>query len=77
MANLALLEWPENLAISDTPPSDYTPELRGRFQNADWQAMHEHHALPEGWEAMTYPDFLKGRLKMRAAIIRRGYETLA
>lgn len=34
------------------------------------------HALPTGWEALTYDDFLKQRRKLMAGIIRRGFEAL-
>ena len=31
LANFALLEWPENIDISDTPPAEYVPEIQPRF----------------------------------------------
>lgn len=76
MANMALLEWPDNIEISDDPPAEYVPKLRQRFGEAEWAAMHEAHALPPGWETMAYPDFLEERRKRMAAIIRRGFESL-
>ncbi|MCK0149543.1 hypothetical protein MWU54_05880 [Marivita sp. S6314] len=76
MANYALLEWPDNLEISDDDPKDYVPEVAKRFSQKDWNAMHEYHALPEGWENMNYDDFLDARRKLMASIIRRGYEKL-
>ena len=76
MANFALLEWPENLDISDSPPSEYVPQIRARFGPGDWKNMQEFHALPECWETMSYPVFLDQRRKLMAAIIRRGFETL-
>lgn len=76
MANYALLEWPDNIDISDEPPKSYVPQLRARFSPGDWQHMHELHALPEGWELMAYPDFLVARRKLMADIVRRGFETL-
>lgn len=76
MANLALLEWPDNIDISDTPPTDYVPVIRARFSSDDWQRMHEAHALPTGWELMTYDEFLVERRKLMAAIIRNGFESL-
>jgi hypothetical protein len=77
IANYALLEFPDNIEISDTPPAEYVPILRARFPDADWKAMHEMHALPEGWEAMAYSEFLEARRKLMAGIIRRGFEALA
>lgn len=76
MANFALLEWPENIAITDSPPSLYVPEIQKRFNDKDWQSMNEFHALPKGWENMKYDDFLVERRKLMANIIRRGFETL-
>ena len=76
IANFALLEWPDNLSISDTSPSEYVPLLRGRFTDEDWKTMCELHALPDGWENMTYNDFLEERRKLMAGIIKRGFEKL-
>jgi hypothetical protein len=75
-ANFALLEWPENSAISDEDPSEYVPMLRPRFPDEDWQVMHQMHALPVGWESMSYDEFLQKRRLLMAQIIRRGYESL-
>lgn len=76
LANYALLEWPDNLDISDADPKDYVPEIEERFGENEWRAMHEHHALPESWQTMDYGDFLDARRKLMAGIIRRGYDQL-
>ena len=76
MANYALVEWPDNIDISDTAPAEYVPELRCRFSPEDWEAMLTHHALPQGWESMAYDDFLAARRKLMAGVIRRGFEKL-
>jgi hypothetical protein len=77
MANYVLLEWPDNPGISDSPPAQYVPKIRARFSDdAAWRAMHEAHALPEGWEQMDYAAFLDQRRRLMAAIIRRDFETL-
>ena len=76
MANLALLEWPENIDIGASPPHEYIPSIRNRFSGQAWAAMMELHAIPEGWEKMEYFEFLQRRRKQMAAIIRRGFETL-
>jgi hypothetical protein len=75
-ANLALLEWPDNLDVSDKAPSEYVPDVQKRFGNPEWRMIHEMHALPEEWEKMRYEVFLEQRRKRMAAIIRRGYEAL-
>jgi hypothetical protein len=76
MANYALLEWPENISISDDPPSKYVDEIRPRFEKPEWERMNEMHALPEGWETMSYEAFLRARRGLMASVIRRGFETL-
>ncbi len=77
MANYALLEWPENIDISDRSPTEYVPAIAKRFAKAEWAAMHEAHALPLGWESMPYETFLEERRRLMAAIIRKGFESLA
>lgn len=77
MANYAMLEWPDNIDISDDPPAEYVPKIKARFSDSEWQRMQELHALPEDWEHMSYLDFLLARRKLMANIVRRGFETLA
>lgn len=76
MANYALLEWPDNIDISDAPPLVYVPKIKPRFTADEWQRMHDLHALPDEWQTMAYLDFLGARRKLMANIVRRGYETL-
>jgi hypothetical protein len=76
LANFALLEWPENIKISDTPPVEYAPQIQLRFRDDEWSRMLEHHAMPENWHQMPYERFLQERRKLMASIIRRGFETL-
>ncbi len=76
IANFALLEWPDNLDISDAPPSIYVPQLQERWSDEEWKQMHQLHGLPEGWEQMEYEEFLAERRKMMAAVIRQGYNLL-
>jgi hypothetical protein len=78
MANYALLEWPENIDIGKTPPSEYAAQIKKRFsgQEALWSKMLADHALPEDWEQMNYPAFLEARRKLMAGIIRQGFESL-
>ena len=76
LANYALLEWPDNIQISDDPPASYVPQIRARFGEDEWRCMQELHALPEGWEQMDYDEFLVARRGLMADIVRRGFETL-
>lgn len=76
MANYALLEWPDNIEISDDPPSEYVPNIQGRFGAEEWKRMHDLHSLPVNWQDMDYANFLVARRNLMADIVRRGYETL-
>jgi hypothetical protein len=76
LSNFALLEWPENIDISDTPPAEYVPKIQTRFPADDWARMHEYHAMPQNWHEMPYEMFLQERRKLMAGIIHRGFETL-
>ena len=77
MANYALVEWPDNIDISDTAPSEYCPTIRTRFSDADWKSMTYFHALPNGWESLSYDEFLVERRKLMANVIRAGFEKLS
>lgn len=77
IANYALLEWPDNISISDDPPAEYVPEIRKRFSDAQWSEMCALHALPDCWETLSYHVFLQRRRELMADIIRKGYGTLA
>jgi hypothetical protein len=76
VANLALIEWPENMSIADTAPADYLPRIRDRFAPEAWAQACALHGLPDGWESMDYPAFLAERRKLMADVVRRGYEAL-
>jgi hypothetical protein len=73
IANYALLEWNDNIAISDTPPSDYLPKYWGRLTPKERTDQSYWHALPEGWEKMEYQDFLEVRRKGIAKVIADGF----
>lgn len=76
IANYALVEWDDNIAISDAPPSTYWLQYAGRFGSEDLSQMCRWHALPEGWWTMGYTDFLAARRPLIALVIRQGYDTL-
>lgn len=73
IANMAYVEWPDNIEISDTPPSVYWPKYAHLFTEEDLSA----HALPDDWSNMEYDEFLAARRDAMAAVIRRGSRPLA
>jgi hypothetical protein len=77
IANMALVEWPDDMDISDTPPAVYVPKMRSRFSADAWDEMCRFHGLPENWEKLPYEEFLVRRRKLMAEVIRAGYQMLA
>lgn len=77
MANFALLEWPDNIDISDEAPSGYVPKVMSRFDEAAWAQMLKDHAMPHGWELMDYEAFLLARRGLMADIIHQGFRVLS
>ncbi len=78
IANYALVQWDDNVHISDSAPSDYYPKYEQRLARdaAAWDLTLKHHALPDGWHCKEYRQFLDERRKLLAEVIRAGYETL-
>ncbi|GAB4481018.1 MAG: DUF262 domain-containing protein [Anaerolineales bacterium] len=76
VANYALVEWKDNIDISDRPPAEYAPRMEERFTGAELARMYELHGLPQQWYHLPYADFLAQRRKRMAAIIQRGFEQL-
>lgn len=76
IANYALVEWGDNIDISDKSPAEYAPEMAERFKQERLERMYRMHALPSGWEHMNYRDFLEKRRELMAKVIAEGYATL-
>ena len=78
IANMALLEWPQNINIKDDAPADYFSRIMGNgtFTAQEKQSFSHWHALPEAWEAMEYEEFLPARRKLMAQVIREGFEKI-
>lgn len=77
IANYALVEWGDNVDISDQDPADYLPEMKSRFSQNELDRMYRLHALPPNWEHMDYRAFLEKRRELIAQVIAEGYATLA
>jgi len=76
IANYALVEWKDNISISDMPPSDYFPKYWGLLTPKEQADQAYWHALAEGWQEMEYKDFLDQRRKGIAQVIADGFERL-
>jgi hypothetical protein len=73
IANYALVEWSDNIAISDKAPSTYLPSYLNRLSDEEKKQMYYWHALPDGWENMSYSEFLDERRKRIARVIKDAY----
>lgn len=77
IANYALIEWDDNISISDAPPAVYWPQYADRFSPSDLSAMRTWHALPDDWWLMDYQEFLAARRPLIAKVIQQGYQKLS
>jgi hypothetical protein len=71
IANMALLEWANNIAISDDAPAKYWPEQLAK-KKLDPERLKRQmywHALPQAWETMTYQEFLETRRRLMGVVI--------
>ncbi len=76
IANYALIEWNDNINISDKEPSQYLPNYLTRLTNDEKVKMYYWHALSENWEHMDYSDFLVDRRKRIAQVVKDAYEII-
>ncbi|MGK0483217.1 MAG: hypothetical protein ACJAQ3_003199 [Planctomycetota bacterium] len=76
VANYALLEWSENISVSDKAPAVYAPSKFAAMDAAERKAVLEANALPDNWWELGYVEFLEVRRKGMAAVIRRAFEKL-
>lgn len=79
IANMALVDWAENIAISDRPPAEYWPQqLAARsLPTAVLAKQLRWHALPDGWADLSYDDFLVQRQRLMAAVTQEAFAKLA
>ena len=79
IANMALVEWADNIAISDDAPAIYWPAQLSA-KNLPSQMLNRQlywHALPRGWQDMDYQAFLSERRKLMAQVTRDAYAKLS
>lgn len=76
IANYALVEWSDNIDISDQPPKEYVPTYEQKFAKDALDKMYYWHCLPEKWYELEYSDFLQERRKRIAQLIKTGFEKL-
>ena len=76
IANMAFVDWTENLEISDRAPAEYWDEMTSSMPQAKLDRQMYLHALPQNWDQLNYDDFLKLRRRLIAEVTREGFESL-
>jgi hypothetical protein len=76
IANYALVEWSDNIAISDKSPQEYLPLYVTRVDTGMLKQMNYWHALPENWESFSYDEFLVKRRELMGQVIKSAYQKL-
>ena len=76
IANFALVEWNDNIAISDTAPKDYLPIYLTRLNEEDKHQMYYWHGLFDNWEEFSFEEFLIERRKRIASVIKDAYKRI-
>lgn len=77
IANFTLVEWSDNIKISDSSPQEYMEIMKERFDHDELREMYYWHALPDDWQNMNYDEFLEVRRQKIADVIQAGYNKLS
>jgi hypothetical protein len=78
IANMALVEWADNIAISDDAPEVYWPAQLTAKNLAPERLSHQQywHSLPPAWPHMDYQGFLMARRRLMGQVVRDAYAKL-
>ncbi|WP_405087156.1 DUF262 domain-containing protein [Microbispora sp. NBC_01389] len=78
IANMALVEWFTNIAISDKAPAEYWPDETSEANLPPAElAKHTYlHALPKQWHELDYPSFLAARRQLMAQVTKDAFNLL-
>jgi hypothetical protein len=80
IANMAFVEWNDNIAISDKPPAEYWPaqvSSKPHLGSDRLDRQIELHALPTGWIELPFASFLEQRRRLMADVVRQAFELLS
>ena len=76
IANMAFVDWADNLAISGKSPQDYWPKMSDRLDAGRLARQIHWHALPVGWEQLDYGEFCEKRRRLIGRVVKEGFEKL-
>ena len=76
IANMAFVDWADNLAISGKSPKEYWPQMSDGLNSEQLKRQTHWHALPIGWEQLEYGEFCEKRRKLISHVVKEGFERL-
>lgn len=76
IANMAFVDWPENLEIGPSDPREYWVAMTQRMAPERLERQRHLHALPPGWEQLDYETFLDRRRSRMAKVVKEGFAKL-
>lgn len=76
MANFTYLDYNTNIDISDDAPLLYASRYKAKLGEEGYARACAENALPEGFENMSYFEFLEKRRVLMSGIIKKAYEKL-
>lgn len=76
IANIALVEWPDNIKIGKKSPADYAPALDAKLGHAEREKAYFWHAMPPVWWELPYEQFLIERRTRIAQVIETAWRQL-
>ena len=73
------MEWEYwyKIEISDKAPSDYIDNYLYRFSTKEMRKQYYLHTISLNWENMKYYEFLNGRRKLIAIVVKNGFNMLS
>ena len=74
--NFTLLDYANNIYISDEDPSVYVKRYREELGEAEYERNCQEHALPLNFESMSYEEFLEERRKLMSQLAKDAFEKL-
>lgn len=76
MANFTYLDYNTNIDISDDAPALYVGRYKAKLGDDAYARACAENALPEGFESMSYFEFLEKRRVLMSGIIKKAYDKL-
>lgn len=76
IANFAYVDYPTNISITDSAPSQYISDLKKFYGLSKFAEMSRQNALPDNFENMNYFEFLSARRILMAKKVKEAFEML-